>query len=252
MQVEQFRTVYRENYNKSDYLDFLYYVISYAQADKREEALRLSFQFWREFLPNDDSKNIILNSRIVELVNNSVIDEIPNKRPYFFSEKRTYSFKFTEPVFYNPTEEIKFKIKELCFVEAPIENDKSVFSFIFYHDLNKYEVEQLAETFIVDWKNQLIELGDNKEKEFSQFLLTLIFLLNAENAPIRKTEKKTKQDKENHVTSLYIDLDKEYGKKYLGTVSVKGHLRNQAYGEGFSLRKFIYIAPYEYERMLKE
>lgn len=82
-----------------------------------------------------------------------------------------------------------------------------------------------------------------------RFVFTLALLLEAENTPIKKSVKQYKaqrilfgQDFVKTITRLYLPEEKE---KELATVQVKGFLRNQAYGENWSLHRVIYISPFE-------
>ena len=88
------------------------------------------------------------------------------------------------------------------------------------------------------------------EADFTfRFVFTVALLLEAENTPIKKSIKQYKaqrilfgQDFVKTITRLYLPEEKE---KELATVQVKGFLRNQAYGENWSLHRVIYISPFE-------
>lgn len=89
-----------------------------------------------------------------------------------------------------------------------------------------------------------------EEADFTfRFVFTVALLLEAENTPIKKSVKQYKaqrilfgQDFVKTITRLYLPEEKE---KELATVRVKGFLRNQAYGENWSLHRVIYISPFE-------
>lgn len=89
-----------------------------------------------------------------------------------------------------------------------------------------------------------------EEADFTfRFVFTLALLLEAENSPLRETTKKYKAQSSlfgmgftKTVLRLYLPEEKE---KELATVQVKGFLRNQAYGENWSLHRVIYISPFE-------
>ena len=110
------------------------------------------------------------------------------------------------------------------------------------------------------------------------FLTILNYMLIAENSPIIVKKEKSKINKiiankkkkiiskteEWVIRYLYIDKTKKYYEKHmeheklekegyvLKEVKVKGHLRNQAYGEGFKLRRWIYIESFISSKWIKE
>jgi len=110
------------------------------------------------------------------------------------------------------------------------------------------------------------------------FLTVLNFMLIAENTPIVVDKQKSKverikRDKRNKIVKLneewiirylYIDKTKSYYEKQteytrlekdgyvLKDVKVRGHLRNQAFGEGFKLRRWIYIESFISSKWMKE
>ena len=96
--------------------------------------------------------------------------------------------------------------------------------------------------FLTGWR-------EKKNENTFRFVFILALLLEAENSPLRKTTKKYKAQPSlfgrgftKTVIRLYLPDEKE---KELATVQVKGFLRNQAYGEKWSLHRVIYISPFE-------
>lgn len=115
--------------------------------------------------------------------------------------------------------------------------------------MSSCEIFSPGETKAEDLLKNLQNIPETEADFTFRFVFTVALLLEAENTPIKKSIKQYKaqrilfgQDFVKTITRLYLPEEKE---KELATVQVKGFLRNQAYGENWSLHRVIYISPFE-------
>lgn len=115
--------------------------------------------------------------------------------------------------------------------------------------MSSCEIFTPGETKAEDLLKNLQNIPETEADFTFRFVFTVALLLEAENTPIKKSIKQYKaqrilfgQDFVKTITRLYLPEEKE---KELATVQVKGFLRNQAYGENWSLHRVIYISPFE-------
>lgn len=198
----------------------------------------------------NSDEEIIINNDVVDLVNSSIIDDIPDVEPECM--KRVYCIRSKSKMFGEVSEIY------LAYLQRTVDE---IIQYVALGTIGEGEnTGGLECVFNVDYKNRKIIMSENRQTPFNEkaakFLMTFAFLYNAENTPLIKKsfkEKITKIQRKNGktgITKIYVTVDPLFIEKALGNVSVRGHLRNQACGVQWSERRIIYIAPFEYERML--
>lgn len=250
MLIKEIRRLYREN----KLMDMLH--------EMTDQTYRYFFSRLSYISLMHKSEEIIsLPDDIIEIVKDSVIDELPKEEPECM--KRPYCIRCDSGF---------DSMKEIYFCrynhDDPDNFDgESVPEGDMYFCLGCSQGKRLfTSNFVINWKEGKIYTGECKEPEnlenfewndrYVKFLITFAFLYNAENSPIvRKTyvHKATKIQRKSGKPDdidIKLSLDEAFKKMAEGIVHVRGHLRNQACGVQWSERKIIYIAPFEYERML--
>lgn len=213
--------------------------------DGKAEINSLSNDFDRHFLARtaatvclmkDSLIQHSLSPDVIELINNSILEDFPDWRPAFLK-----SFYM---VFKNPQKGVKAL---WGYYNAP-------HLVICGEKLNGGLISSL---FLIDFKNKKYDFGkgelySNEGLYFVKFLLTFSLLLEAEKSPlvlkrdILRCSPKVygvKLTKILYTVKIQEDFEKRLKEEKL--VHVRGFLRNQACGVNWSERKVIYIAPFE-------
>lgn len=185
-------------------------------------------------------RSIIIDKSFFDFVSGNVIEQLPPWVPTLL--KDGFCFQFSKDVSFPGNLKCLwgfFEQNRIFLGGSSGENQH----------MSSCEIFTPGDTKAEDLLKNLQNIPESDADFTFRFVFTLALLLEAENTPIKKSVKQYKaqrilfgQDFVKTITQLYLPEEKE---KELATVQVKGFLRNQAYGENWSLHRVIYISPFE-------
>lgn len=218
-----------------------------------------------------------LTEGVIEKIKNTKIENMPNEIPDLLKQSFLIEGRRDKPLFDDIYSIGGFLINnEIILINKTLTDGEP--GLFCQHERTSFDGRNIDDINFVYNKNVNFDASYTQartRKETFAFIIILSLMLEAEKTPLiieNKKEKSNKKMKSKNIDNettwitkrIYIDRNIKYNNiskgqdvldktgKQLKDVIVKGFLRMQHYGEGYSKTKWVYIDNYESKRWTKE